>query len=204
MKKIIFIIVINFVFSNLVFSQDNYKYLIFELNTKVSFNDLLNFYGDDITLTTKPSVYLTGEDIIFTDRYGWKYEYSYFENTQILQSISVTFQTDFSYSQLQSIWSGIVDQLGNPTKGYVVKNTLTYFIYQNSTPSISYAAHYEYCYKDYSMDFYYDDHTAYGYYKFSAFYHKTPCSYSADPSRFYPHDNKTSSYTEKVEIIEKY
>jgi len=160
-------------------------------------------------MVTSPSVYETGEEIVFKDKYGMNASFRYFEGTQILHCIFLSYENKTSYSDTYAQWTNAISQLGIPTRGYEVKKThydpsaLTEFFKKN----VTYAGSYEYCYNDYEIDISYYAAGCLGnesgtsivnLYSFSACLHKSKCdSYGS----FYP---KALTDNDKVEFIKKF
>ncbi len=70
-------------------AQQAFNYDTFVLNTKVSFNDVVNYVEDKRLMITEPSVYTTGEEIKYRKPSGAVVSLTFFEGTQILRGIEL-------------------------------------------------------------------------------------------------------------------
>ncbi|HTO17120.1 MAG TPA: hypothetical protein VLZ83_15220 [Edaphocola sp.] len=89
----IFFLLVN---SNLIFAQ-SFRYFGFELNTIVTFNDIVNYVEDKSKIITEPSVYTKGEDIKIKDFFDTTTTFGFYKNTQILQAIIITGISEIDY-----------------------------------------------------------------------------------------------------------
>jgi hypothetical protein len=110
-----------FLVNNESLIAQSYSYKIFELNTVVTFNDVVNYIEDKSKIITEPSVYTKGEDIKFSDDFNTTTTLKFYENTQILKCIFVDDITNTAY--LEQLRQTVFMQLGNPYHGYEIKIT---------------------------------------------------------------------------------
>lgn len=208
MKKTIFIIVIQLIFTNITFSQSSYTYEKFNLNSVVTYDDIYNYYYGTIETITEKDNYHIGDEIEIEQKslslLGNSLNFIFFENTQILHCVFIAFCDNYRITNGKTAWANAKSQLGIPTRGYEIIETSNNPTYKIDTKKIYFKGRYEYCYNGYEILI--DCSIATVYPKnyilkseFNVCFHKSSCG-----SFTYPRSGKVVDTDVTVEYITKY